>query len=257
MMKWVDDSRSERVVPSSIEAPLPTSPRAAGTCSIPRIDTSLGAIVVFADDRAIRAQICDHVRDRDFVPLPIATGLDAVLTLERTSPRLAIIAGLSLGATPDEIVDFLGDEHPAIETVLLAPHVDARLFDRVARWARELRELDGILDQLATAPLGRALVLATNEPLRRAICALITDLGWEAICAAEIDEAEQTLSSQRFDTAIVGRDGATARDDLARLRRIAPGLPTMVFSSTTPAAPPSSPTVAALFAALNRLAISR
>jgi hypothetical protein len=214
--------------------------------------------VVFADDRSIRARICDQVRAHDFVPLPIATGLDAVLTLERSAPRLAIISGLALGGPPGEIVDFLGDEHPAIETVLLAPHVDARLFGRVARWARELRELDGILDQVAAGPsrfVGRALILATYEPLRRAICDCVTELGWEAVGASEIEEAEQTLARGRFDTAIVDR-GHTGSDDLVRLRRIVPGLPAILFSSPNPASSqkPSSPSFAALFDALNGLA---
>ena len=108
-----------------------------------------GAIAVLADDRVERLQICTHVRARDFVALPVATGLDAVLALERAHPVSAIVASTALGAPAHEILDFLETEYPHVHRVLLGRLAHARSPPCMTNWAPDLAELDAVLDSLS------------------------------------------------------------------------------------------------------------
>jgi Na+-translocating ferredoxin:NAD+ oxidoreductase RnfC subunit len=113
-----------------------------------RHDGGEGAIAVFIDDRVVRAQICDRVRSRDLFALPITTGLGAVLTLERARPKIAVLADPALGAPVRELIEFLADEYPATERVLLGGRMNGWLADHVTEWARDLVELDALLDDM-------------------------------------------------------------------------------------------------------------
>lgn len=123
-------------------------PRASGTRLMVDRDAGHGAVAVFVDDHVTRRKICDRVRHHAFFALPATTGLDAVLVLERAGPRTAIVASTALGAPAHQILDFLEQEYPATERVLLGGRMNAWLAEHVSEWARDLVELDTILDHL-------------------------------------------------------------------------------------------------------------
>jgi hypothetical protein len=141
----------------SLAMEIEPRPTARDKVSLPRgtqplvpCDGGEGAVAVLVDDRVVRSRICDHVRSRDFFAPPVTTGLGAVLTLERARPRTAVISAPALGVPVRQIVEFLEDEYPETQRVLLGGRMDSWLADHVSEWARDLVELDALLDCMRT-----------------------------------------------------------------------------------------------------------
>ena len=213
-------------------------PQASGTIPIFGPAGSRGAIAVLADDRVTRQMICDRVRIRDFIPLPLSFPLDAVITFERVSPKIAIIVTPALGLPARAVIDFLAHDHPEVMCIVVDATPEPQLATRVAAQPRNLDELEQVLDRLAAppAPPRRALVVVAHASWRRAVCDCLAELGWDAVGAADLATAEHAMSGPRFDIAVFDSGSPHCHDEILQLRSISPGLAVIVLAS--PSAPP-------------------
>ena len=199
------------------------------------LEGARGAIAILADDRTLRARICERVRLLGLIPLPFLTPLDAVITLERTSLETAVVAAFALGLPAHAIVDFLAVEYPSVKCVVLDPDIDPHLAARVFACAQDLDDLERTLVRISRTPLAssRALVIIAHASWRRTVCDCLAELGWDAVGIADLGGAVRTASS-RFDVAVLDDPWQEHYpDDIARLRMIVPGLPAIVLSPSS------------------------